>query len=81
VPKTIQIRDVDDEVYASLVRKAAQGGFTVPEWIRREITRLAKRPSMDEWLERTRQRESKITTEQVLATMDEWRGPWPDAGS
>jgi len=80
VPKTIQIRDLDDDVYAALVRRAAEADITVPELLRREATRLASRPSMAEWLERTRRHSSGITRAEVLAALDEQRGPWPDAG-
>lgn len=80
VPKTIQIRDVDDEVYAALVRRAAETGITVPELLRREAARLAARPSVEEWLARTRRRPSDITTSEVIEALDELRGPWPDAG-
>ncbi len=79
MPKTIQIRDVDDDVYARLVRRAADAGLTVPDLLRREAARLASRPSMEEWLARTRRRPSGITRGQVLGAMDEMRGPWPDA--
>jgi antitoxin FitA len=80
MPKTIQIRDLDDEVYAALARRAAEGGITVPELLRREAGRLAARPTVAEWLERTRRRASDISTLEVLDTLDEWRGDWPDAG-
>ncbi len=43
MPKTIQIRDVDDGDYAALVRRAAEAGITVPELLRREIARTAAR--------------------------------------
>jgi len=79
MPKTIQIRDVDDDVYAALVRRAAEAGITVPELLRREATRLASRPTMKEWLERTRQRYSDITPDEIVEALDEIRGPWPDA--
>lgn len=79
MPKTIQIRDVDDDVYAALQRRAAEVGLTVPDLLRREAARLASRPTMDEWLARTRRRPSGITRTQVLAGIDELRGPWPDA--
>ena len=46
MPKTVQIRDIDDEVYAALVRRAGEEGITVPELLRREAARLAARPSM-----------------------------------
>jgi hypothetical protein len=80
VPRTIQIRDVDDDVYSGLVRRAAEIGVTVPELLRREATRLAARPSFTEWLGRTARRRSDITTDEVLDALDEWRGEWPDAG-
>jgi hypothetical protein len=78
--KTIQIRDLDDDVYQALVRRAAEAGITVPELLRREATRLAARPTVEEWLERTRRRPSAVTPAEVIAALDEQRGPWPDAG-
>lgn len=79
--KVIQIRDVDEDVYAALVQRAAESRVTVPELLRREATRLAARPTMSQWLERTRRGSStSVTTAQVRAALDETRGPWPDAG-
>jgi hypothetical protein len=80
VPKTIQIRDLDDEVYEALRRRAAEAGLTVPELLRREATRLAARPTVEEWLNRTRRRPSKIDRGDVLGALDDLRGEWPDAG-
>jgi hypothetical protein len=80
VPKTIQIRDVDDEVYAALSRRAAEAGITVPDLLRREAARLASRPTVEEWLARTRRRPSGITRAAVIDALDDLRGPWPDAG-
>ncbi|HEY7812245.1 MAG TPA: hypothetical protein VIC62_03360 [Nakamurella sp.] len=80
MPKTVQIRDLDDEVYAGLVRRAAEAGISVPALLRLEATRLAARPSVPEWLGRTRRRSSPIGRLEVLAALDEERGPWPDAG-
>lgn len=80
VGKTIQVRDLDDEVYEALRRRAAEAGLTVPELLRREATRLAARPTVEEWLARTRRRPSKIQREDVLAALDEIRGEWPRAG-
>jgi hypothetical protein len=75
----VQIRDIDDDVYAALVRRAAERGVTVPDLLRREATRLASRPSVAEWLDRTRRRPSTITTTEVIEALDELRGEWPDA--
>jgi len=80
MPKTVQIRDIDDEVYAALARRAAEERLTVPELLRREVSRLAARPSVSQWLARTGRRPSQITTAEVLSTLDQWRGEWPDAG-
>jgi len=79
MPKTVQIRDIDDETYATLKRQAAGAGLSVPELLRREVARLAARPSIEEWLERTRRRTSTITNAEVIEALDELRGPWPDA--
>lgn len=82
MPRTIQIRDVDDEVYAGLARRAAEDGVSVPELLRSEATRLATRPSMKAWLESTRRGPKSTTrTSEVIAALDEMRGPWPDAGA
>ena len=79
MPKTIQIRDLDDDVYRGLARLAAEAGVTVPELLRREASRLAARPSIKEWLERTRQASSGKRSTDVIEALDEIRGPWPDA--
>jgi antitoxin FitA len=79
LPRTIQIRDLDDDVYAALVRRGAEAGLTVPELLRREAARLAARPTVEEWLARTRRRPSAVSSAEVLEALDEQRGPWPDA--
>lgn len=80
MPKTVQIRDLDDDVYAGLARRAGETGVSVPELLRAEAVRLASRPSMEDWLNRTRRRSSTLGRAEVLAALDEQRGPWPDAG-
>ncbi len=80
MPKTVQIRDLDDDVYAGLARRAAEAGISVPELLRAEATRLAARPSVEAWLTRTRRRSSPLGRAEILAALDEQRGPWPDAG-
>jgi hypothetical protein len=83
MPKTVQIRNLDDKVYAALKRRAAEDGLSVPELLKREAERLASRPSMKEWLERVSRGpvNDRITPEHVLEVLDEIRGPWPDASS
>ena len=79
MPKTVQIRDLDDDVYAALARRAGETGISVPDLLRREASRLASRPSLAEWLERTNRRPSQITRSEVIDALDELRGDWPDA--
>jgi hypothetical protein len=80
VPKTVQIRDIDDQIYEALARHAADAGLSVPELLRREAARLASRPSVDEWLARTRRRPSRIARAEIIESLDELRGEWPHAG-
>jgi hypothetical protein len=77
VPRTIQIRDVDDDVYEALSQRAAEVGLTVPEFLRRETARIAARPSLSEWLERTRRPGGPRRPSDTLKALDELRGPWP----
>lgn len=77
---TVQIRDLDEEVYAALSKRAAEEGVSVPELLRQHAARLAARPSISDWLERTGRRSSEVTRREVLDSLDDLRGPWPDAG-
>lgn len=73
MPKTVQIRDLDDNVYAALRRRAAEAGVTVPQLLREEATRLASRPTMTEWLARTRRRPDGVDTASILEALDRQR--------
>ncbi|MFZ5870835.1 MAG: hypothetical protein ACOYXW_09970 [Actinomycetota bacterium] len=79
MPKTVRIRDLDDEVYAALARRAAEERLSVPELLRAEAARLAARPSVSEWLRRTGRRSSAIGRAEIVDALDEQRGEWPDA--
>ncbi len=79
MPKTVQIRDLDDDVYAALARRASETGISVPDLLRREASRLASRPTLAEWLERTSRRPSLISRTEVIDAFDELRGDWPNA--
>lgn len=79
MPKTVQIRDIDDAVYAALQRHAVAAGTSVPDLLRREAARLAARPTVEEWLARTRRRSTAISKAETIEALDELRGPWPDA--
>ncbi len=53
--KMIQVRDVPESVHGTLKSRAAREGMSLSDFIRRELERLAERPTMQEWLERTQQ--------------------------
>ena len=77
MPRTVQIRNLDDDVYDALRRQAAEIGVSVPELLRREATRMASCMPLAVWIERTRGHRSEATRAEVLAALDEIRGPWP----
>jgi plasmid stability protein len=52
----IQLRHVPDELHKSLKMRAAQAGLSLSDYVLREITYLAERPTMQEILERIRSR-------------------------
>ena len=51
--KMIQVRDVPEQVHRTLKARAAREGTSLSDLIKRELERVAERPSMAEWLERT----------------------------
>ena len=50
----IQVRDVPEEVHSTLKARAARERMSLSDFIKRELERTAERPTMREWLERTR---------------------------
>lgn len=75
--KTVQIRDIPDETYRRLQAQAAEAGLSVPEYLKRTAERIATRPTITEWVERTRSRGGPNRTSDTIAALDELRGPWP----
>ena len=55
--KTIQIRDVPDQVHERLVARAASEGRTLSEMLRSEVGRLTRKPNRAEVLKRIRERD------------------------
>jgi plasmid stability protein len=54
--KMIQLRNVPDEVHRTLKRRAAEQGTTLSELLVREVTAIARRPSLAELMQRIRRR-------------------------
>lgn len=76
MPKSVRIR-LGDEVYAALSRRAAEDGVSVPELLRAAARRLAVRPAIAEWLERTRRRPTGLTGAEVRAPSTTSAAPGP----
>jgi len=73
MPRTIQIRNVADDVYDGLRRRAAEDGVSVPDLLRAEAARIAATPSITTWLASTRRRSSNIGSGAVIQALDELR--------
>jgi plasmid stability protein len=50
--KLIQIRNVPEAVHRRLKARAALMGMSLSEYLLREVTRLAERPTIEEWRQR-----------------------------
>ena len=70
----ITIRNVSNEVRNELAARAARSGKSMQEYLREELERLARRPSLDEWLSRVRRRKGltrrKVGADVILAHRD-----------
>jgi antitoxin FitA len=55
VAKMIQVRNVPDVVHGTLKARAAREGMSLSDFVKRELERLAERPTVQEWLERTQE--------------------------
>ncbi len=74
--KMIQIRNVPENVHRTLKARAACEGMSLSDFIKRELARAAERPSLKEWLERTRAAKtisSKLTAAQIIRELRESR--------
>jgi antitoxin FitA len=73
--KMVQIRNVPDDVHRALKIRAAKLGMSLSEYLLREVTKVAERPTLGEAIERIRQREPVALDEDPVATIRRLRGP------
>lgn len=70
----ITIRDVDEDVRDELASRAARERMSMQEYLKAELERLARRPSMAAWLESVRKRKKrsarKISADEILRHRD-----------
>jgi antitoxin FitA len=68
--RTIQVRDVPEDVHQVLRVRAARAGLSLSEYLRREVSGLARRPTAEEFLARlTAREEVAVDTEQIVAAV------------
>jgi antitoxin FitA len=48
----IQVRDVPEHVHRTLKSRASREGMNLSDFLKKELARVAERPTMQEWLER-----------------------------
>lgn len=71
----VLVRDLPDEVHASLQRRAEAAGQSLQQYLATELTRLASTPTMDDVLARiSRRRGGRVGLERAVADLDEGRG-------
>ena len=68
--RTIQVRDVPEDVHDLLRVRAARAGLSLSEYLRKEVSGLARRPTAEEFLARSTAREEvAVDTEQSVAAV------------
>jgi plasmid stability protein len=75
--KMIQIRNVPDEVHKALKIRAAKEGMSLSDFLRREVTRVARTLTVPEVIERARRRGPVELDEDPVVTIRKLRGPLP----
>jgi plasmid stability protein len=69
VPKAIQIRDVPDDVHATLRTRAAVAGISLSDYLRLELARLARKPTVADVIARVQTRHGGASKEQIVAAV------------
>ena len=67
--KMIQIRNVPDDVHRTLKIRATESGMSLSEFLLREITHVAQQPSLDEFLDRLKNRRPAKLSEDSAAAV------------
>ena len=74
MPVKITIGNVPEEVRDELARRAALQGQSMQEFLRRELERIASRPSLSAWLQKVRERkaltETRVQPHHILRARD-----------
>ena len=74
MPKSVQIRNVPDDVHRELRARAAAAGMSLSDYLLDEITRVAARPSVADVLARAAARHGGVSTAEIVRVIREARG-------
>ena len=69
MPKAIQVRDVPDDIHATLRARAASAGMSLSDYLRVEITRLARKPTVADVIARVQTRHGGASKEEIVAAV------------
>ena len=73
--RNVLVRGVPDDVHAELQRRAAHKGLSLQQYLSRELELLARRPDLDEVLERIgRRRGGRVGLDQAARDLRAERG-------
>jgi plasmid stability protein len=73
MPKAVQIRDVPDDVHAILRTRAAAAGMSLSDYLRDELTHLARRPTVADVVARAQARHGGASRAAVVRVIREMR--------
>jgi antitoxin FitA len=71
--KTIQVRNVPDEVHRTLRTRAAAAGISLSDYALRELERVAEHPPVADVLARARSRSGGTSTDAIVAAVRDGR--------
>jgi len=71
--KTIQVRNVPDDVHRTLRTRAAAAGISLSDFALGELERVAQRPPVSEVLKRVRERAGGADSAAIVAAIREGR--------
>jgi plasmid stability protein len=69
MPKTIQIRNVPDDVHRALRTSAAAAGMSLSDYLLAEIQQVASRPPISEVLRRAGARPGGVPIDDIVAAV------------
>lgn len=73
MPKAVQIREVPDEVVATMQTRAAAAGMSMSEYLRGELVKMAGKPTVADVLARARARHGGVPTGEIVRIIREMR--------